>query len=29
MPAKQRFMQSAGKANQDAIELIDQLASYD
>jgi hypothetical protein len=29
MPAKQRFMQSAGKANQDAIEFIGELTAYD
>jgi hypothetical protein len=29
MPAQQRFLKSAGKANQDAIDFIDQLVSYD
>jgi hypothetical protein len=29
MPARQRFIQSAGKANQDAIEFIGELSSYD
>jgi hypothetical protein len=29
MPAKERFLQSAGKANQEAVELIGELVMYD